>query len=53
MALSVCLSVCLFVKGNLSRLKLDCHENQNVGTLGTWECSYPSRFLNFDPCMSF
>ena len=40
------LSVCLFVKGN--RLKLDCHENQHVGTLGTWECSYPSRFLNFD-----
>ena len=42
------LSVCLFVKGDLSRLKLDGHKNQDVGTLGIWECPRLSRFLNFD-----
>ena len=44
----VLLSVCLFVKGNLSRLKLDGHKNQHVFTLGTWKCSCLSEFLNFD-----
>ena len=45
------LSSCLSVKGNLSRLKLDGHKNQHVGILGTWECSCPSGFLNFDLLM--